>query len=326
MRRVFVSIVFIALFFGLASAPVAHGQDYPVKPIDIMCMLPPGSSMDLLARLVADTAPKYLGQPFVVINKPGAGGAVAAMDVINSKPDGYKFVTLSNNSFISTFKTQKIMFNPDDLINMWTFLIFKTGLFVRGDAPWKTLDDLLNDARKNPDKISWGHHGRGLSVQVAAAIIFKKAGVKMIEIPHKGPAESMAALLGGHIDVLTTSNGSVSAQVASGKIRCLVVYNDKRFSDRPDIPCTTELGHPEIHNVNTFVGLYGHKDTPEKIKRILKEGFKKTCEDPAFKAGIEKVGEEHRCETPEFTRELIKKGDEVVTPILKELGIYVERK
>ena len=324
MRKRIQVLLFTMAIIGCLTSQ-SQAQNFPTKPVEIMCMLAPGSSMDIMGRLVAEIGPKYLGQPMVVINKPGAAGALVAMDVINSKPDGYKVVTLSTNSFMSTFKTQKIMFNPDDLVPLWAFLMFKTGMFVQADSPWKTLQDLLDYAKKNPGKVTWGHHGRGLSVQVAAALIFKHAGVQLTEIPHKGSPESMAALLGGHIDVLTTSYATVAPHIQSGKLRALVVYSDRRFSDRPDVPCSSELGFPELDKLTPIVGLYGHKDTPPNVKKILSEAFRKTCEDPAFKQGIEKVGEEYRCETPEFSADAARKGTDVTVPLLKELGIYVEQ-
>jgi tripartite-type tricarboxylate transporter receptor subunit TctC len=321
-------LVSFLLFFcvGMGLVSPSYGQNFPVKPIEIVCILPPGSSMDILARVTAEVAPKYLGQPIVVINKPGAGGALAAMDVVNSKPDGYKLVTLSNNSFMSTFQTQKIMFNPKQLVPMWSMIMFKEGMFIRADAPWKSLEELIEYARKNPDKVTWGHHGRGLKVQVAASMIFKRAGIQIIEVPHKGSAESMAALLGGHIDVLTTSYATVTPHVKSGKIRPIVTYEGQRYKDHPEVPTATELGYKDVEKLSTYVGLYGHRDVPEPVKKIMSEALRKTCEDAAFKAGIEKVGEEHRCETPEFAMEAIKRGEEVVVPILKELGIYVDQK
>ena len=314
------------LMLTFACGVSSYGQSFPTKPIEIICMLPPGSSMDILARVSAEVGPKYLGQPIVVINKPGAGGALAAMDVVNSKPDGYKLTTLSNNSFMSTFHTQKLMFNPKQLVPMWSMIMFKTGMFIRGDAPWKSLQEVIDYARKNPDKVTWGHHGRGLSVQVAASLIFKRAGVRVIEVPHKGSAESMAALLGGHIDVLTTSYATVIPHVKAGTIRPIVTYEGQRYKDHPGVPTATELGYKDVENLSTYVGLYGHRDTPDPVKKITSEALKKTCEDPVFKTGIEKVGEEHRCENPEFAMEAIRKGEEVVIPILKELGIYVEQK
>lgn len=322
-RWVLASTILMLTFVSVASS---YGQSFPTKPIEIVCMLPPGSMMDILARVTAEVGPKYLGQPFVVINKPGAGGALAAMDVVNSKPDGYKLTTLSNNSFMSTFHTQKLMFDPKHLVPMWSMIMFKTGMFIRGDAPWKSLHEVIDYARKYPDKLSWGHHGRGLSVQVAASMIFKRAEVRLIEVPHKGSAESMAALLGGHVDILTTSYATVTPHVKSGKIRPIVTYEGQRYKDHPDVPTASELGYKDPEKLSTYVGLYGHRDTPGPVKKILSEALKKTCEDPAFKAGIEKVGEEHRCETPEFAMEAIRRGEEVVIPILKELGIYIENK
>ena len=326
MVKTFLVTFLLVFCAGMGLVSPSYGQNFPVKPIEIMCMLPPGSSMDILARVSAEVAPKYFGQPMVVINKPGAGGALAAMDVVNAKPDGYKLVTLSNNSFMSTFKTQKLMFNPNQLIPMWSMIMFKTGMFIRADAPWKSLEELIEYARKNPDKVSYGHHGRGLSVQVAASLIFKRAGVRIIEVPHKGSAESMTALLGGHIDVLTTSYATATPHVQAGKIRAIVTYEGQRYQDHPGVPTATELGYRDVEKLSTYVGLYGHRDTPEPIKKILSETLRKTCEDPDFKKGIEKVGEEHRCETPEFAMEAIRKGEEVVVPILKELGIYVDQK
>jgi tripartite-type tricarboxylate transporter receptor subunit TctC len=281
--------------------------------------------MDIFARLVADTAPKYIGQPFVVINKPGAGGAIAAADVANSKPDGYKLLTIATSNFVSSFKTQKMVFNPADLIPLWSFMQFRTGLFVKADSPHKTLNDLLEDAKKKPDKITWGHPGRGLSVQIATSLLFRKADVKMIEVPHKGSSELVAALLGGHTDVITTSFGSVSSHIAGGKMRSLVVYTNRRFSNFPEIPTAKELGFEDVDKVSAIVSLYVHKNTPDKIKSILKDGLKKTCHDPALKAGIERIGEEYLCDEPDTAIELIEKGEEVVTPILKELGIYVQQ-
>jgi len=322
------TIILIATLImgGSLIAPSVHCQDFPTKPVEILCILPPGSGMDLFAREVAQIAPKYLKQPMVVINKPGAGGAVAATEIVNSKPDGYRLVTLTNISFISVFKTQKIMFNPSQVSPIWACQGIKHGLFVRGDSPWKTLGDLLAYAKKNPGKLTWGHHLRGSSVHLGALLIFKKAGVDLVEIPHKGSAESMAALLGKHIDVLTTTFSTAGPHVDSGAFRCLVVYEDQRYKDRLGIPCAAELGYPEAGKVAAFTGLFAHAKIPDKPRAVLTDAMKKTCEDPAFKAAIEKIGEAHVCGGSEMLKDAITKGEAVVTPVLKELGLYVEQK
>lgn len=324
-KRLFILTV-IGSSFGLGGIQSLDAQNFPTKPIEIVVPYTAGASMDIMARIVANKAPKYLGQPVVVVNKPGAGGIIAGADIVNAKPDGYKLIVLSNFFFATTVKTQKMTYDPGLIIPIANCMMFKLGMFVRGDSPWKTLNDLITYARKNPGKLTWGHHGRGITVHMAALLIFKKAGVQTVEIPQKGSPESLASLLGGHIDMSTSNYGPFKPHLESGKVRCLVVYSDRRFRDPADVPSALELGYPEVEKVTTFVGFYAHKNTPENIKKILIEGLKKTCEDSEVKKGIEELGEEPRYGSAEFITEAIKKGEEVGVPLIKELGLYVEQK
>lgn len=303
----------------------AQGKDYPVKPIEIVCPYTPGSSMDILSRLIAETAPKYLGQPVVVVNKPGAGGSIAAADVIISKPDGYKLITLTNFFFATTVKTQKVPFEPNHLVPVANFFEYKQGMIVRGDSPWKTLNELLEYGRKNPGKLKWAHTGRGITLHMCGLLIFRRAGVETIDVPYKGSPENLSALLGGHVDASSIAFGPIRDHVKTGKVRFLAFYSDRRYSDQPNVPCTDELGFPEPAKLMTLVGLYIHKDTPEETRKTLLDALRKTYEDPEFKKGFEKVGEEPRFERPKFVQEAIKKAEEVGVPIIKELGLYVEK-
>ena len=317
-------LILIVAMILAESIPIqtVKGKEFPTKPIEIICPYTPGSSMDLVSRLVADIAPKYLGQPVVVVNKPGAAGSIAAADVISSKPDGYKFITMTSFFFAATVKTQKVPFNPDDLVPIANFVEYRIGMLVKGDSPWKTLGDLLDYARKNPGKLRWAHPGRGVSIHISGLLIFRKAGVETVDVPYKGSPEVLTALLGGHVDAGTTPYGTVKDHAKAGKVRYLTVFSDRRYSDPSDVPCAVELGFPEAA-IPTFVGLYAHKNTPEDIKKTLIDAFKKTYDDPEFKKGIENFGEEPRFGGPEFIKEAIKKGGEVGIPILKELGLYV---
>lgn len=303
-----------------------QGKGYPTKPIEIVCMLPPGSSMDMVSRLVADVAKKYLGQPIVVVNKPGAGGTLAAADVISSKPEGYKLIILTNLYFATTVKTQQIPFEPSHLVPIANVVEFKLGMIVKDDSQWKTLGDLLDYARENPGKLRWSHHGRGIVLHLIPLLIFKKAGVETIDVPFKGGAEQLSALLGGHVDMSSSAYGPIIDHVKSGKVRCLFFYSDRRYSESPNVPCLVDLGFPEAAKLATFVGVYVHKDTPEEIKKTLFNALKKTYEDPEFKQGIERIGEVPKFGGPEFIKEAIKKGEEVGVPVIKELGLYVGRK
>ena len=323
IKKAFV-VMGITLILGLNLVDTSFSKDYPTKPIEIMVPYTPGSSVDILCRLIADVAPRYLGQPLVVVNKPGAGGSVAAADVISSKPDGYKLMETTNFFFASTVHTQRVPFDPKTLIPLVNFMEFKNGFIVKGDSPWKTFNDLLDYARKNPGKLRWSHTGRGISQHLYGVLIFRKAGVETIDVPYKGSPEMLSALLGGHLDTSLMVYGAVKDHVKTGKVRYLVTISDHRYSDPPNVPSAAELGFPEVAKLPTFIGFYAHKDIPEESKRILMEAFKKTYEDPEFKKGIERLGEEPKFAGPEFMREAIREGEKNAIPILKEVGLFVE--
>jgi tripartite-type tricarboxylate transporter receptor subunit TctC len=301
----------------------AQGKEYPTKSIELLCPFPAGGSIDLYSRLVADRVSRHLGQPIIVINKPGGAGTTVAADMISSKPDGYKLGVLFNDYFSIVVKTQKIPFNPSHIIPLMTFAELKVGLKVKGDSPWKTLNDLLDYARKNPGKLKWGHSGRGLLTHINPTLIFRKAGVDTIDIPYKGAPESITALLGGHIDAIVQPYGAVAGHIKSGTIRYVVFFSDRRYGYPSDVPCALELGFPEASKIMALIGVFAHKDTPDGVKKVLSDAFKKTFEDPEFKSGIEKIGDEPRFGGPELMIGSIKRQEEVTVPILKELGTYV---
>jgi tripartite-type tricarboxylate transporter receptor subunit TctC len=325
MSRITSQLFLAALFAGSIFVQAVPAKEYPTRPIEIFCSYSPGSTTDLISRVVAEMAPKYLGQPMVVVNKTGAGGSIAAGEVISSEPDGYKLAFSSSFFFATTIKTQKLLFDPNYLVPLANFAEMKIGMVVRSDSPWKNLNDLLDYARKNPAKLRWGHPGRGILNHIGGLLIFRKSGVNTIDVPYKGSPEMTAALLGGHLDAISIPYGAIKDHVKGGTVRFLVFYSDQRYSDPSGVPSALELGFPEAAKLKALLGIYVHKDCPENVRKILAEALKKTCENPELKKGIEKVGEEYRCGTPAFIMDAIKKSEEVGVPILKELGLYVKQ-
>jgi len=299
------------------EARPAVAVDYPTRPIEILVPYPGGAPMDLMSRFVADTAPKYLGQPVVVVNKPGAGGSLAAAEIISSKPDGYKLLNTTNLFFATTTKTQKIPFDPSYLAPLVNLIEYRGGICVRGDSPWKDFNDLLDYARKNPGKLRWGHSGRGIGEHIATLLIFRRAGVQTIEVPYKGTPEKVTALLGGHVDAIAQTYGIVQDHVKAGKIRYLIFLRGRGHTS------AGEYGFPEVAKLTLYSGYFVHKDTPQEIKKILIEAFRKTYDDPVFQKQFEKLGEEPRFGGPEFVEETIRGAEEIGVPMLKELGLYV---
>lgn len=259
-------LILSMIFIGSVFIQPALGKEYPTKSIEILCPYTAGGTSDLLSRLVASIASKYLGQPVVVVNKPGGGGSVAAADVISSKPDGYKIVQLPSNFFAATIYTQKVPFGPNDLVPIANYMEFKSGLIVKGDSPWKTLNDLLDFGKKNPDKLRWGHPSRGSPLFMGTFLIFKKSGIKAIEVPYIGSADLLNALLGGHLDAAAQSYGVIRDHVKKGMVRYFVSYSEQRWSEPPDVPTAVELGFPDAGKMRSYVGVYAHKETPRRDK------------------------------------------------------------
>jgi len=324
----FIKILVLSLatssFLSVLIQPVL-GMEYPTRPIEIVCGYTAGSAIDITSRVVADLAKKYISQPVVVANKPGAGGSLAALEVVNSRPYGYKLFTNSTLYFAVTSKTQKLMFDPNLLVPIAGFMEYRDGIVVKGDSPWKTLDDLIAYGKKNPGKIRWSHIGRGTKPYLSAYLIFRKAGIETIDIPHKGAPEAISAVLGGHAEMVSAPFGPSLEHIKAGRLRALINYSDRRYSTLPQVPSSNELGYQEIGKLIPIGSLFTHKDTPEEIKKILIDCFKKVGEDPEYKKGFEKIGEEFRAEGPEFIKEIIKSAEEVSVPLLKEMGLYVER-
>jgi tripartite-type tricarboxylate transporter receptor subunit TctC len=326
MKRKSLVLILAMVAIGIVCAfGTSRGEEFPTKAIEIIAPFTPGSPLDVVARIVADTAPKYLGQPVVVVNKPGAGGSLGAADILNSKPDGYKLFITSNFFFAMTTKTQKIPFDPGNIVPLVNLVQFTDGLSVRGDSPWKTFAELADYGKKNPGKIRWGHSGRGMVAHVGVLLVFRRAGVETIDIPYKGPPEKLAALLGGHVEAANMTYGTVVDHVKAGKVRFLYFLSDHRFN-RPELAnvlTVAELGYPDLTRLTPFVGLYIHKDTPSQVRKVLTDALKKTYDDPEFKKAVDRTGDEPRFGGPEFIAESIKKGEEIGVPMLKELGLYV---
>jgi tripartite-type tricarboxylate transporter receptor subunit TctC len=330
MLKKILILVLVMLSFGCVLVNPSHGKETLKKPVEVLVPYGAGGTLDMMSRIVADMAQKYVGQPIVVVNKPGAGGSSAAAEVI-SNPDGYKLFCTSNHYFASTVKTQKLPFDPGYITPLATFMRTKEIVLIKGDSPWKTFKDLLDYARKNPGNLKWGHVGRGSIQHIMGLVIFRKAGVETVDIPYtKGDAEKLPALLGGHVDALFNIYGASIDLLRAGRLRCLAVINDRRYSDSDlrEVPTTVELGFPESAKLVSYVAWLTHKDAPGDLKNTLMDAFRKVCEDAEFKKKIEDLGGdpmggEAIARGPEFFKQRVKEAEEVSVPVLKEFGLYV---
>lgn len=276
----------IKLMMVLATGMTASyaNAEYPEHPVELIVPSSPGGGTDLMARVIAEVSAKYMPQPFVVSNKPGAGGGIGMGEVRRAKPDGYKVAVLISELAILPH-LKMINFTSGDFVPIAKLNGDPGTIVVRSDAPWKNVPELIDAARKNPGGLSMGNAGAGTIWHLAAAAIERDQGVTFNNISFQGAAPSVTALLGGHVQAIVVSPVEVKTYIASGKLKMLGVMTDTRLSgEYADIPTLKESGIKV--SVGTWRGLGVPLDTPEPVVAKLREVSKKIVDDPKFREGM----------------------------------------
>jgi tripartite-type tricarboxylate transporter receptor subunit TctC len=290
MREEFMrkALLFAAALIGIAS--VAQAQQFPSRPVTLIVPWVAGGGTDIGMRALAAATEKHLGQSIVIENRPGAGGTIGPANMAaNAKPDGYTISQLPITVFRMPF-IQKTSFDP---AKDFTYIIHLTGytfgVVVKADAPWKTFQELLDDAKANPGKINYGTPGAGTSLHITMEQIAKQKGLKWTQVPFKGQADSLNALLGGHIHVQADSTGWAGA-VNGGQARLLVTWGAARTKNWPNVPTLKEVGVDMISN--SPFGIGGPKGMDPAVVKILHDAFKKGMEEPIYREAMAKLDQE----------------------------------
>jgi len=272
---------------GAAFCMPAAAQDFPNKPITLICPWPAGGSTDQHLRMVAQLASKHLGQPVIVENKPGAGGTLGAVALATTaRPDGYTIsqIPLGVLRFPHMQKTQ---FDPR---KDFTYVIglsgYTFGLVVRPDSPWKTLTEFVAAGKARPGTISYGSTGSGTSPHLLMEDLEQKTGARFQHVPFKGNAEGMNAFLGGHIDAMSDASGW-GTHVDAGKARLLATFTEQRTKRWPTAPTAREQGIDIVYP--SPYGLAGPKGMDPKVVQILHDAFRKALDDPEHMKTLEKL-------------------------------------
>jgi tripartite-type tricarboxylate transporter receptor subunit TctC len=280
----------VLLFLPLAGAAAAQ-EPYPTRPITLVSPYPPGGAADLTARPLAPALERALKQPVVVVNKPGGGGAVGTQSVAVAKPDGYTImITVFSISTIpeaDRVAGRTPTFTRDQFVPIARLNADPTLLIVGADAPWKSVKDLVDDAKKRPDAILYSSAGPYTVAHMAMEIFTQAAGIKLRHLPTTGGGPAMTALLGGHAQVATLSTGAVTPQVKGGKVRVLASSGATRLAAYPNTPTLKELGYDV--EVYLWTGLFAPKDVPPHAIKILREAARRAVQDDEFKAASDKM-------------------------------------
>jgi len=273
---------------GLGAA--APAQEFPSRPITLICPWPPGGSTDTHLRRFAEIATRTLGQTVVVENKPGAGGTIGPGHIAQTaKPDGYSLSQMHMGAFRIPHM-QKLAWDP---VRDFTYIIglsgYTFGVVVKSDSPFKSFRDLLDYARAHPGKMSYGSTGTGTSPHLLMEEVSMKTGVQFLHVPFKGNADSTQALLGDHIMAQSDSSGW-GRFVDAGQFRLLVTFGRTRTKHWPTVPTANDLGLDMVYS--SPYGIVGPRGMEPRVVRILHDGFKKALDDPENLKVLEQLDQE----------------------------------
>ncbi len=312
-RRRFTAALALAALAGPAAA-----QGYPERPVELVVPFSPGGGTDAVARAFADAMRKHLPQPLLVVNKPGASGAIGLGDVANAKPDGYKLAMGSVE--IAMLKHMGVArFGVDEFAPVIMLNAEPSAISVRADAPWRTVEEFLAHAKAKAGEVRVGNSGTGAIWHMAAESLGEKAGIKFLHVPYAGAAPAITDLLGGHIEAITVSPAEVAQHVAGGKIRLLAVMSAQRYARFADVPTLKEKGI-EVQ-IATWRGIVAPRATPPAVLESLRAASAKAAQEQAFRDTLTKLDLSHVVADATAFRATMERDNAFFSALMQRLGL-----
>jgi tripartite-type tricarboxylate transporter receptor subunit TctC len=268
---------------------VVPAQDFPTRPVRVVLGLSPGGSVDLVTRIVAQALSEFLGQPFVVENKPGASGDIATEAVVRARPDGYTLLVVLAANAINATLHQKLKFSPvRDLAMVAGMVRVPNVMEVNPAVPAKTVPEFIAYAKANPGKLSYASGGTGSSLHVIGELFKMMAGIDMVHVPYRGGAPAMIDLLSGRVQVMFDTIPQAIDYVRDGKLRALAVTTATRSAVLPDVPPMSDFV-PDFQ-AGSWWGLAAPKDTPHEIVHVLSHATNAVLSIPGMKTRLAELG------------------------------------
>jgi len=317
-----------AVFAFAGAAPAVAAESYPVRPILMVVPFPPGGVVELVGRPLAASMEKFLKQPVVITNKPGAAGAVGNAYVATAEPDGYKVLMgLSSISVIpeadKLFK-RKPAYTLDQLQPVARLSADPTVLVVPTAASWKSVKDLVDDAKSRPGQISYSSSGIYGALHVPAEMLAVAAGMKLRHVPFSGGGPATTALLGGHVQFSVQGPSAVAAHVKANRFRLLAHWGVRKLEMFPELPSLKELGYDLEYYI--WSGMFVPAKTPKAIVDVLRKTVADAAADPDFKNAMTKISTPIQyLDQPEFMKFFAADGKRLAEAVRK-IGRVEEKK
>lgn len=288
MRRVSRSLTAIgsAALFVAATSGLAQDVPYPRRgSIEMTVLFPAGTSADVTARVLAQGMAKQLGANVLVVNRPGAGGAVGYKFVAAQKPDGYHIVW-NSNSISTTYHSGQSPHDYRSFDPVARVLVESVVIAVKSDARWKTLKDLVAEARSRPGTVTVANSGVGSHTHLSSVALFRAADAQVNDVPYAA-AQVVPNLMGGHVDAAVQFPGALAGHVAGGRVRVLALLTTQRDSLFPDVPTARELGFDVA--LDAWRGIAVPRGTPPAVIAVLEKAIRETVQSPEFVSAAEKL-------------------------------------
>jgi tripartite-type tricarboxylate transporter receptor subunit TctC len=310
----------VALLAAGGPSPAA-AQPYPTRPVEFIIPFAPGGPTDTAIRLIQPVLAANLGQPVVLINKAGGGGAIGMDGVAKAKPDGYTLAATVRSTLTILPATQPdVPYKISDFAAIGTYAIDSQVITVKSGAPWKTLEELVDHVKKNPGKLTYGSAGQGTNSFFTMELLKLAYGLDVAHVPFGGSGPVKNAVLGGHVQVGATALSPVLSVIRSGDLIALVTSATRRNPAIPSVPTLTDKGQGDI-SLSTWAELWAPAKTPKPIMDRLVQALDKTMKDPAVVAAIEKAGLQVEYNDPAATLKLVERENEVVRAVARKLGL-----
>jgi tripartite-type tricarboxylate transporter receptor subunit TctC len=312
----------LAAIFAFAGTAVAQAP-FPSHPVRIFVPYPPGGGVDILARTLGDVVSRQWGQSVVVENRPGAGGVVASQALATSAPDGYTLMVVASGHATNAFLYQKLPYDPFKSFTAISRLASSPNiLVVRTDSPFKTLGDVVAQARVKPGSLSFGHAGNGTSTHLAGELLKNLAKIDVEAISYKGGAPAINDLLGGQIPMSFNNAPEALGQLEAGTLRALAVTTAARSPFLPNVPAIAET--VPGYDTEVWWGLLGPAGMPPELVTKISQDFIAALNAEAVKERLAKFGASPIGSSPQQFDAKIHADYDKWGPIIKAAGIRAE--